>query len=253
MEPKTRLAGQIFDEDNKLNLAGQEVLDYVSKRTGGQSTVKPLTRDNPAYRPGTGGYVAFKDLSTAFVNPEIKQQDYVLAHELAHSQGMTPVGKKRMGNFLQYGSAYDADKRPSIEGYNRFAGATLRHMFESETAPTMIEEANAQGVAVGAMQGLGRSTKDPFYTDPRNYPYSIGRGELDNTDARLGTFIEQERDPYTGADLGVKDEYGDTTYPRMSVPASIHSEDVSRTLDGIVKNIPTRINRQYRLGIDSMK
>ena len=33
-----------------------------------------------------------------------------------------------------------------------------------------------QGVAVGTMQGL---VKDPFYRDPRNYPY-IGRGELEN-------------------------------------------------------------------------
>ena len=253
MELKTRLAGQIFDKDYKLNRAGQEVLDYVSKRTGKQSTVKPLTRDNPFYRPGSGGFVAFDDPSTAFINPETKDQDYVLAHELAHSQAMTPVGKKMRGNVLQLGSAYDEDKRPHIEGYNRFAGSTLRHMFESETAPRMIEEANAQGVAVGTMQGLGRSAKDPFYRDPRNYPYAIGRGELENIDAKLGTFIDQKKDPYTGEDLGEKDVFGNTTYPQMSIPASIHSDDVSRTVDRIVKNIPTRINRQYRLGIDSMR
>lgn len=253
MEPKTRLAGQIFDEDYKLNRAGQEVLDYVSKRTGGQSTVKPLTRDNPFYKPGAGGYVAFDDPSTAFINPETKEQDYVLAHELAHSQAMTPVGKKMRGNVLQFGNPYDADKRPTVEGYDRFAGSTLRHIFESETAPRMIEEANAQGVAVGTISGLGRPVKDPFYADPRQYPYGIARSELEGINERLGTFIDQKKDPYTGEDLGVKDVFGNTTYPQMSIPASIHSEDSSRTIDRIVKNIPTRINRQFRLGIDSMK
>jgi len=253
MAPKKRLAGQIFDDDFKLNPAGQEVLDYVSQRTGGQSTIVPLTRDNPGYDPDTGGFVTYADPSTAFISPEKDRQDYILAHELAHSQAMTPIGKQRRANILQYGNPYDADKRPIEVSPDRFAGSTLRHMFESEVAPTMIEEANAQGVAVGTMLGLGRTAKDPFYADPMQYPYGIGRGRLEVINQRLGTFIDQKEDPYTGEDLGVKDVFGNTFYPQMSIPASIHSEDSSRTMNRIVKNIPTRINRQFRLGIDSMR
>ena len=40
-----------------LTPRGQEVMDYVTARTGGQSTVKRLTRDNPQFDPDIGGFV----------------------------------------------------------------------------------------------------------------------------------------------------------------------------------------------------
>lgn len=245
----------IFDDKDptKLTEKGQQTYDYVSKRTGGESTVKPLTQDNPYYRPGVGGFVPFKDPSTVYVNPQSKGQDYILAHELAHSQAKTPISEKFQKNILGYGFPYDLDKVPSVEGYDRFAGSTFRHMFENEVAPRVIEEANAQGVAVGTMRGLNQPEKDPYYRDPRDYPTSIGMRKLYGLDAREGTFMDVKKDPYTGEDLGVKDVFGNTTYPQMSLPASFHSEDVYNTLERIEKNMKPRINRQYQLGIDLMK
>lgn len=255
MEPKTRLAGQIFGKDYKLNRAGQEVLDYVSKKTGGQSIVKPLdsaTFSDPRLRHA-GGVVFHNDPKTAYVNPDFDRQDYILAHELAHSQAPTPVMDRYKANVRNLGSPFDADKRPVEQGYDRFAGSTFRHIFESTQAPTVIEEANAQGVAVGAMRGLNRSEKDPFYRDPREYPSGIGFRELENLDAGMGTFMDVKKDPYTGADLGKKDVFGNTEYPQMSLPASFHSEDVFNTMERMRKNIPIRVNRQYQLGIGSMQ
>ena len=245
---------RVFDENlNELSPSGQEVLDYVSARTGGKSTVKPLLSDNPYYAPGTGGLVDFKDPSTAYVNPDFEGQDYILAHELAHSQASTPVNRKYMENVLRHGDPFDEDKHPMSEGYDRFAGSTFRHIFESVYAPRMIEEANAQGTAVGAMRGLGRPVKDPIYKDPRDYPIGIAKGGLDYIDAREGTFMDMKKDPYTGEDLGKKDVFGHTVYPQLSLPASFHRPELYDLKERIEKNIPMRVTRQFKRGIESMK
>ena len=117
----------------------------------------------------------------------------------------------------------------------------------------MIEEANAQGTAVGAMRGLGRPVMDPIYKDPRDYPIGIAKGGLDYIDAREGTSMDVKQDPYTGEDLGKTDAYGHTVYPQRSLPASFHRPELYDLKERIEKNIPMRVTRQYKRGIESMK
>lgn len=258
-----RLAGQIFTDDSALNSSGQEVLDYVSARTGKKSNVKPIDFKDSRLAgffmqpESTGGFVFHNEPETAYVNPNYDRQDYILAHELGHSQARTPLDQLHLRRLQKYNSPFEPSQNPEtpfgLDRFDRSRGSTFRHLYENTAAPVVIEESNAQGIATGAMSGLGRSTKDPSYADPKDYPLGIGMNRLNELNFKMGTSTRIEKDPYTGKSLAKEDEYGNVMYPEMPLPASFLSKDISDTVYQIDRNLRPRIQRQFNLGNEFMR
>ena len=97
---------------------------------------------------GSGGGVHMHDGTGTFVDP-IYGSVSTAAHEAGHAGFMTKMGKEVMeeGPFRErIKVAMTAPKR---------TGNALRAAYEAISKPVMLEEANAQGVAAGAMNKAG--------------------------------------------------------------------------------------------------
>ena len=97
---------------------------------------------------GTGGGSHMHDGSGTFVDP-VNGSVSVAAHEAAHAGFMTDMGKevtKEEPFRKRIKTAMMAEPR---------TGNALRAAYEAINKPTMLEEANAQGVAAGAMHKAG--------------------------------------------------------------------------------------------------
>ena len=104
--------------------------------------------------------------------------------------------------------------------------ATIRYAYEKETVPEMLEEANAQGVAVGTTEALGLGNQEMAYDKPTDYPESFGRRGVELLNQNFSPMFE-------GAPLGI----GITGTPAVR-------EEYYRIQD----NIPSRVQRGYLKG-----
>lgn len=218
-----RMAVDVF-KDGKLNPVGQRILNYIESKSGKKSSVVPLVEDE-----FSTGYVNWNDPSTVNVSPGIGEA-HVLAHELAHSQLKTDLAETYANNVMEYGNPFTPDK-PQLINLNPKDPATLRYFYEMKHVPTMLEEANAQGVATGALDALGLGRQEIMYDSPTDYPESFGLRALDDIDR---TFSPE----FDGAPLGV----GVFGTPQQR-------DEYYRIMD----NIPIRVERAYRKGRELMK
>ena len=109
-------------------------------------------------------------------------------------------------------------------------GSTIRYTYEKETVPEMLEEANAQGVAVGTTEALGLGNQEEFYDKPTDYPESFGWQGVNK--------LNREFSPmFKGAPLGI----GITGSPSAR-------EEYYRIQD----NIPGRVERAYFKKVKSL-
>ena len=140
-----------------------------------KSTISPYRIPEGGFGQG-GGFVAFAEPNKARVDP-LNKSGHVLAHELAHIHLQTDLGKKNAHNHLNSLDPMKPGDIPPLHNPNK--GAGLRHHYEMYIAPTLIEEASAQGGAYGVMELLGygspeihqaRRKKISGWNTPTAYP-----------------------------------------------------------------------------------
>ena len=234
--PNERFATDVFTSDG-LGKQGQEILDYIQSKSGRTSNVKLLQPDHPGYGTG-GGFVYFNSPEDVYVDPKAGGA-HVLAHELGHSQFPTELHKNYKKNVLNSGSPFSPEdpiqlKTDKQDRYyldinpklGRYTPEALRHAYELGTVPTMLEEANAQGVAVGTTESLGLGNQEMVHNEPTDYPEKFGLTGFDDLDE----FFSPE---FEGRPLGV----GISGTPEMR-----------DEYYNIIDNMPMRVERAYRQG-----
>jgi hypothetical protein len=222
--PKQRMATDVF-KDGGLGPTGQAVYDHIKSKSGKDSNVILLQPGDDGYNAG-GGYVRFDTPEDVYVDPG-KGGAHVLAHELGHSQFKTDLSAKFVQNMLKYDKPY-APSDVQINELDPTKGSTIRYAYEKETVPTMLEEANAQGVAVGTTEalGLGNQEDKTMYATPTEYPESFGKRGIDRLDYQFSPEFE-------GRPLGI----GISGSPEQR-------EEYYRIQD----NMPQRVERAYQRG-----
>ena len=250
-----RMAMDIFKKSGGgLNPLGNDILNHVANKSGVAAdtrSIVPVPDDHRMKGQG-GGFVRFDDPTTVFVDDSGIGEAHVLAHELGHSMMPTPVGQLDVERGLKYGQNRLPEGQ-SISGMPR-TGSTVRYGFETQTAPTVIEEANAQGVAVGTTTALGYGNQDPFYGNkPQNYPKAIAEDGLRTLNNQLGVRMDLESDPYSGEKFG-KDVYGNPIIDSQNLGIAISgTPDMRNELYKIEDNIGQRIDKQYNLGYQAVQ
>ena len=250
-----RMALDVFKKPGGgLNNIGKDILNHVAGKSGVNPetrTVLPVPDDHQMKGQG-GGFVRFDDPNSVYVDDSGIGEAHVLAHELGHSMLPTAVGQLDVERGLKYG-ATRLPEGQSIEGMHR-TGSTVRYGFETQTAPTVIEEANAQGVGVRTTTALGYGNQDPFYGNkPQDYPKAIAQQGLRTLNDQLGVRMDMNADPYTGESFG-KDAYGNPNVLSENLGIAISGTPGMRDeLYRIEDNIDQRINKQYNLGYQSVQ
>lgn len=243
--PIQRMATDVF-KDGGLGPTGQAVYDHIKNISGKDSNIIQLKPGDEMYNSG-GGFVPWANPQDVYVDPG-KGGAHVLAHELGHSQFKTDLEQKYENNMLQYSSPFSPDDirsnglvpwknnkgedvNPVIEGddivyLDPTKGSAIRYAYEKAIAPTMLEEANAQGVAVGTTEALGLGNQETMYDKPTDYPETFGRKGVEELNYNFSPQFE-------GAPLGI----GITGSPSAR-------EEYYRIQD----NIPQRVERAYLRG-----
>jgi len=219
---KQRMATDVF-RDGGLGETGEAIYNHIQSKSGKDSNVILLEPDHEMYGSG-GGFVRWDTPQDVYVDPGAGGA-HVLAHELGHSQFKTDLQQDLESNVLQYGSPY-APTETQLDDLDPTKGSTIRYAYEKETVPTMLEEANAQGVAVGTTEAIGLGNQETMYDSPTDYPESFGREGVERLNQQFSPEFE-------GAPLGI----GITGTPEAR-------EEYYRIQD----NIPQRVKRGYLRG-----
>ena len=217
--PTKRMAGDVF-VDGGLGNTGQAIYNHIKSKSGKDSNVIQFKPGDKMYGSG-GGFVKWDSPEDVYVDPAAGGA-HVLAHELGHSQLKTDLQKDFESNITQYGTPY-APSESQLDDLDPTKGSTIRYAYEKETVPTMLEEANAQGVAVGTTEAIGLGNQETMYDSPTDYPESFGRKGVERLNQKFSPEFE-------GAPLGI----GITGSPEAR-------EEYYRIQD----NIPQRVERAY--------
>ena len=224
MAPKQRMATDVF-VDGGLGSQGQAVLDHIQSKSGKTSNIIQFQPGDDMYGSG-GGFVRFNSPQDVYVDPGAGGA-HVLAHELGHSQMPTALMDTYKQNALKYGTPF-APGEMHPDDLDPTNPATIRYAYEKATVPTMLEEANAQGVAIGTTEaiGLGDQEDKTRWASPTDYPETFGRQGVEMLNHNFSPEFE-------GAPLGI----GITGAPAVR-------DEYYR----IQKNIPSRVRRGYLKG-----
>ena len=131
---------------------------------------------------GSGGGVYYRDTGKATVDP-ISGSVTTAAHELGHQGFGHPFRDHQNLDQINTVASPDYEGNPRIKPEFQGSAEGLHQSFETFGAPTMIEEANAQGVATEAMErSLGRRPTTNGWRTMYDYPeeYQFG-GRFDRT------------------------------------------------------------------------
>ena len=219
-----RMAGDVF-VDGGLGDTGQAILDHIKSKSGKDSNVIQFKPGDEMYGSG-GGFVRYDSPQDVYVDPGAGGA-HVLAHELGHSQLKTDLEQSYENNVLKYNSPF-APTDVQLDDLDPTKGSTIRYAYEKQTVPTMLEEANAQGVAVGTNEaiGIGDQENKTRWAKPTDYPETFGRRGVEQLNQQFSPQFE-------GAPLGI----GITGSPEAR-------EEYYRIQD----NIPRRVQRGYLQG-----
>lgn len=222
--PKQRMAIDVF-KDGGLGPTGQAVYDHIRSKSGKDSNIILFKPGDEKYNSG-GGFVRWDSPQDVYVDPGTGGA-HVLAHELGHSQLKTDLEQQFENNMLRYGSPY-APTDVQIDSLDPTKGSTIRYAYEKQAVPEMLEEANAQGVAVGTTEaiGIGDQEDKTFFAKPTDYPETFGRSGVEQLNYQFSPEFE-------GAPLGI------------GITGSPESRE---TYYRIQDNIPQRVERGYLRG-----
>ena len=204
-----------------LNQTGADVMEILSGASGSSSSINPVTPGEGSLYGTGGGSVMWDKPSELNVDPHASA--HTLAHEGAHSQFPTALSEEYKRRILASaeGSPYAGREwNPTNLPRN---GASIRYMYETEAVPTMLEEANAQGIARAVTDKMGLGNIEG--RDNLSYPMIYGYKFLDQLDNNTPTL--------DGIPLGVGITGTDS-----------EREEYYR----IVDNMRTRVQRQFNHG-----
>ena len=222
--PKQRMATDVF-VDGGLGEQGQAIYDHIKSKSGKESNIIQFEPGHEMYGSG-GGFVRFDTPQDVYVDPGAGGA-HVLAHELGHSQLPTELMDTYKNNVMNYKSPYAPGEQEATD-LDPTKGSTIRYAYEKQTVPVMLEEANAQGVAVGTTEavGLGDQEDKTRWAMPTDYPETFGRRGVEQLNQQFSPEFE-------GAHIGI----GITGSPEAR-------EEYYRIQD----NIPQRVQRGYLRG-----
>ena len=158
---------RIMEEGRKYN-PDVEVVPYNSVEAVGGV---------PKWGSGSGHYDFAEDPNKFYVDP-IASDTHVVAHELGHAVSSSELnesrGGGRFGSKEQFGNNFDPDKNIQHPANAQpRTGAALRAAHELTGKRNIIEEASAQGFALGVQEKLGIPYTNSAYDDPMDYPVSF--------------------------------------------------------------------------------
>lgn len=157
---------RIMDEGRKFN-PDLKVIPYNSVEAIGGV---------PRWGSGGGHYDFVNNPDVIHVDP-IAADTHVVAHEVGHAVAPASLTKHRGGG--RHGSLkkFDANYNPEINKQHpnhapTRTGASVRAVYEHVGKPTMIEEASAQGFAIGLQNKLGIPYTNKDWNHVYDYPAS---------------------------------------------------------------------------------
>ncbi len=137
--------------------AAKKVLGIIKNSGAADFTIQAapsvlLQGDRPMW--GSGGGAHYTDGTGTFIDP-IRGSVSTAAHEAGHAGFMTDLGKQLGGQQDFRGEKGFQSQIDYVNSAEPQTGSALRAAYEAMSKPRMLEEANAQGVAAGAMNKAG--------------------------------------------------------------------------------------------------
>ena len=131
----------------------------------------------PKWGRGGGHYNFAEDPNKFYVDP-IAGDTHVVAHELGHAVSSSELnesrGGGRFGSVEQFNKNFDPETNPQHPSHAQpRTGAALRAAHELTGKRNIIEEASAQGFALGVQEKLGIPYTNSAYDHPLDYPMSF--------------------------------------------------------------------------------
>lgn len=162
-------------DSNQLTPEGQALMQLAGKY-GANTNVIPTPLNER--RPGALGFMRFDDTQNVRVDPT-QAGLFTAAHELTHSSFPTKIGTDDMNLQMQPEVAAQKFLKANL---NKASGpAQLRYLYETQSVPTMLEEASAQGGARGLTEKLGYGNIDTGFNAPGGFNvYRTPTGEVDS-------------------------------------------------------------------------
>jgi len=144
---------------------GDALMELAGKYGGALTKVNPIPKERRS--PGSYGYMPFSDTENVYIDPT-QAGLFTAAHEITHSAFPTKIGLDDM--YLKMKGPEEALKVLRESKVNEAIGpAQLRYLYETQSIPTMIEEASAQGGAQGMMKKLGYGNLDQGSLAPGHF------------------------------------------------------------------------------------
>ncbi len=133
---------------------------------------------NPMWGSGGGYYDFAGNPNVIYVDP-VGADTHVVAHEGGHAVAASKLqefgGGGRFGSLDRFEKFRDKSNPHHPANAPKRSGARVRAVHEMFTKPTMIEEASAQGFAMGLQDKLGIPYTNTMYKHPYDYPATFGK------------------------------------------------------------------------------
>ena len=125
----------------------------------------------PMWGSGGGHYNANVDPNKVYVDP-IQGDSHVVAHEIGHAVAPSEIRRHQGSSYEEMDKKYnpETNSQHPVHAPDK-SGARVRADYEMLAKPVMIEEASAQGFAVGLQRRAGPTNND--YNSMYDYPKSF--------------------------------------------------------------------------------
>lgn len=162
-------------DSNQLTSQGQQLMELAGKY-GAVTNVIPTPMNERS--PGSYGFMRFDDPQNVRVDPT-QAGIHTAAHEIMHSSFPTKVGLNEMNLIMNPKANHQRFLR---DNPGKASGpAQLRYLYETQSVPTMLEEASAQGGARGLTEQLGYENIDQGFSVPGGFiPQTMSDGSVDS-------------------------------------------------------------------------
>ena len=186
--PKQRMAGEVlnpaFQQKDGQMVPTENTLRIMEEGRKYNPEVEVVPYNSveanngvPAWGSGGGHYDFAKDPNKFYVDP-IAGDTHVVAHELGHAVSSSELnegrGGGRFGSIEKFEKQFDPEQNIQHPSHAQpRTGAALRAAHELTGKRNIIEEASAQGFALGVQEKLGIPYTNSAYDHPLDYPVSF--------------------------------------------------------------------------------